>query len=281
VILALPLRKDQPMETYVGALISFYILKPRKRLWQPDGLDRLVEITAPKTVEPERAKDISGDEARARLDYLSGIVDSRGWSLRGQNVASHGMTSPVQQPALNPYIYDEAEQTADMFEENSARTGRIESMIERQDARLHQQVLSSFQQQAAAAPPPAAIQPTPTTAPVATPDVDDAAALAAIRMNPYPEQMRQKVISPEGTTPTTPPIATQPATQQLQSQQPIMPTPAPESTSVKEPSPDIIDLANNSGDMTIATIAHEAERRRKKAAHEHGLPDGEVEISLH
>ena len=32
--LALPLRKDQPMETYLAALVSFY-LKPRKRIWEP------------------------------------------------------------------------------------------------------------------------------------------------------------------------------------------------------------------------------------------------------
>ena len=32
--LALPIRKDQPMEIYLAAVLSFY-LKPRKRLWQP------------------------------------------------------------------------------------------------------------------------------------------------------------------------------------------------------------------------------------------------------
>ena len=31
--LALPLRKDQPMEVYLAAVISF-MLKPKKRLWQ-------------------------------------------------------------------------------------------------------------------------------------------------------------------------------------------------------------------------------------------------------
>ena len=35
--LALPLRKDQPMEVYLAAIISF-ILKPKKRLWRPDGI---------------------------------------------------------------------------------------------------------------------------------------------------------------------------------------------------------------------------------------------------
>ena len=39
--LALPLRKDQPMEIYLAAILSFY-LKPRKRLWIPDGIEQLV-----------------------------------------------------------------------------------------------------------------------------------------------------------------------------------------------------------------------------------------------
>src|SRR5690606_11815883 len=56
--LALPLRKDQPMEIYLAALVSFY-LKPRKRLWKADGVQSLVEIVAPKVVEENRTKDLS------------------------------------------------------------------------------------------------------------------------------------------------------------------------------------------------------------------------------
>ena len=60
--LALPLRKDQPMETYLAAIISFYV-KPRKRLWDPDGVESRVEISAPKVVEVSLSKDLSEDEA--------------------------------------------------------------------------------------------------------------------------------------------------------------------------------------------------------------------------
>src|SRR5690349_1698957 len=63
--LALPLKKDQPMEIYLAAVVSFY-LKPRKRLWQPDGIQSLVEITAPKVVEIKRAKDLSEAEEIGR-----------------------------------------------------------------------------------------------------------------------------------------------------------------------------------------------------------------------
>src|SRR5688572_13218894 len=48
--LALPLRKDQPMETYLLALLRFY-LKPKQRIWNPDGTITYVEITVPREVE--------------------------------------------------------------------------------------------------------------------------------------------------------------------------------------------------------------------------------------
>ena len=85
--LALPLRKDQPMEIYLAAVVSFY-LKPRKRLWQPDGIQSLVEITAPKVVEVQRMKDLSQSEAEQRLSYLANIVDTGGWAVRGVGAGS-------------------------------------------------------------------------------------------------------------------------------------------------------------------------------------------------
>jgi hypothetical protein len=51
--LALPLRKDQPMETYLLALLRFY-LKPKLRMWNPDGTITYVEITAPRTIEQQK-----------------------------------------------------------------------------------------------------------------------------------------------------------------------------------------------------------------------------------
>ena len=45
-VLSLPLKKDQPMELYLAAVLSFYI-KPNKRIWQADGVEHLIEISAP------------------------------------------------------------------------------------------------------------------------------------------------------------------------------------------------------------------------------------------
>jgi hypothetical protein len=98
--LALPLKKDQPMEVYLAAVLSFY-LKPRKRLWQPDGITSLVEVTAPKEVEIQRTKDITGSEADKRFSYLAELVDSQGWAVRGT-------TNPEPNSSMVGDIYYEA-----------------------------------------------------------------------------------------------------------------------------------------------------------------------------
>ena len=79
-ILALPLKKDQPMETYIAALISFYT-KPRLRKWMPGQRESTIEIIAPKKVEAPRTRDISQEEAGHRLSFLADVIDSGGQSV--------------------------------------------------------------------------------------------------------------------------------------------------------------------------------------------------------
>lgn len=83
-ILALPLKKDQPMETYLAAIVSFY-MKPNKRFWRPGQGETTIQITAPKIVEKSRTRDISEEEASHRLSFLSNLVDSEGYVIRGNH----------------------------------------------------------------------------------------------------------------------------------------------------------------------------------------------------
>lgn len=94
-LLALPIRKDQPMEAYFAAIISFN-LKPNKRIWQPDGKEHLIEILAPKKPETDRTKGIRQEEAVRRLSYLADIVDSEGWAIK------HAVSAREGQSGLNP-----------------------------------------------------------------------------------------------------------------------------------------------------------------------------------
>lgn len=237
--LALPLKKDQPMETYLAALISFYFLKPRKRLWQPDGLEALVEITAPKTAEPVLTKDITQQEAKARLNYLSDIVESDGWAVRGVGVAQQGVAA-----------YDDEEE--DVLGQGSASAQRFDQMLDTRDEQGMASLRTNFQEQMASPPPE---------------------EIPQLHYDPYPP-IHQSVIQPasQNTPPQPAPQQNQPPTQSA--------APAPveqQTTSVNTPSPDIIRLANESGDISVASIADQAHRLEKQ----HGLPDEEVEISLH
>lgn len=102
--LALPLKKDQPMETYLAALVS-YFLKPRTRIWVPGQSNSVITVTAPKKIEEPRTRDITGEEATHRLSFLAGIVDTKGYAIKGFN-----------SNALSDDLVAETHATNDMFE---------------------------------------------------------------------------------------------------------------------------------------------------------------------
>jgi hypothetical protein len=280
--LALPLKKDQPMETYLAAILSFH-LKSKRRMWIPDGDEAMVEVIAPKEVETSRIKDLSQIEAERRLSYLADIVDTQGWAVRGVAVpeANSSMTSDV---------YYAAQQTEDVLSDDGGVAANFEAMIHSSDQKRQQQVRDDFQ--AAAANPTPTLQPTlrvsqapttglqptftPATTPALTPTPDPITTIPPapvaddlpplpnqpVNFNPYPTNMRQTVIQPLSELPQKP---TSPQS-----------TPEPTTTSEIHTSPDIINLANNN-DLSIETIAHEANRIKQKKLDS----DEEVVISLH
>lgn len=286
--LALPLRKDQPMETYLAALISFYI-KPRKRVWDPDGQQSLIEITAPKTIEKQRTKGFGEDEAQRRLSYLAGLVDSRGWAVRG-----------VVQPentSMNSDVYYEAQQTVDVLDDEGSRAMSFDSKLSQADNERRQSLMSRMNHntqqptqhinpssqtiqapyqynetanlQTQTPPQPQQIyQSNPNLQPAMPSEIEP-----EIDYNPYPA-MRQSVVQPLSAKDQhhpEPPIIAEPAPAPKAN-----PKPKPEIASQDLPSPDIINLVNNAENLTVETIAHEADRikKRKEASEQ------EVMISL-
>ncbi len=246
--LALPLRKDQPMEVYLAAMVSFY-LKPHKRLWDADGIESLIEITVPKTVEFQLTKDISSNEAFQRLGYLAQIVDSQGWAVRGQGVQAPNSS-------VSNDVYFESQQIEDVLDSNTSVSQSLDNMINQSDAKHHQEMIdrlrqqSVAQQQAPAATAPDPVQPQLAPNPYDLYASTQPAAPAPV-YDPYPTNIQQSVIQPLGpsgqvyeppTTPAEPPATT---------------------TSEKAVSPDIINLANNA-DLSIETIAREANRIKKQ-----------------
>ena len=72
------------MEVYLASIASFY-LKPNTRRWTPGQKETTIKITAPKIVEKPRARNITEEEASTRLSFLSNLVDSEGYAIRGNS----------------------------------------------------------------------------------------------------------------------------------------------------------------------------------------------------
>lgn len=253
-VLALPLRKDQPMEIYLAALISFF-LKPHQRKWDPDGIESLIEVTAPKATDEVLTKNISQDEAEQRFGYLANIVDTQGWAVRGVGVQAPNSS-------LNSDVYFSAQETQDVLDNDTEVAQTLNQKLAASDEKRHQELVDKMRNPAPTAP--AAVAPIATT-PAPT-------NLSAPVYNPYPN-FQQTVINPiddpAHMAPTAPPAAVaQPAPQPTT-------TPAQSTTSENAVSADIINLATNS-DLSIETIAREANRLQQK---EESGPD-EVYVSL-
>lgn len=267
--LALPLRKDQPMEVFMAAIVSFY-LKPRKRLWDPDGVDSLIEIVAPKTDDIQLIKELSQDETRRRLSYLADVVDSQGWAVRGIN-------TPVVNNAVNDSVIIETEQVDDVMDNNDEIAQSFDYKLNQSDARRHQDMIKLVNHQRAYAPEPTVQIPVSipidnSTANTTQPTLNFESTFKTVELanephlkfNPYPDSIQQSVIQPltfndysNQSTNTSNNFAKK-----------------RESTSTDIPTADIINLANNA-DLSIETIAREANRIKKSKT-----ADQEVVISL-
>ena len=263
--LALPLRKDQPMEIYLAAILSFY-LKPHKRTWEPDGIESLVEITAPKVVEVQRTKTLSADETERRLSFLADIADTEGWAVRH-------VTAPPQ-TSMASDVYYAAQQTEDILDSTGGVAHSFDTMMDQADAKRREEMIARMHAaaQTPQIPAPAApVTPQPVMQPIPepqqaapyqapVPQPEPAAQGAAPVYNPYPTSIHQAVIQP---------LSAQP--------EPVQPPVVePEVTTSETPvSPDIISLANNT-DLSIETIQREANRIQKKAEQ----ADDEVFVSL-
>lgn len=270
--LALPLRKDQPMEIYMAAMVSYY-LKPRNRKWDPEGVDTLIEISAPKTVEVRRTKDLSQNEAHERLSYLANIVDSGGWAIRGV------YNQPVNS-SINNDVYLEAQGAEDILDTSTGIAQNFDQMMSQSTARMHEAAKARMMQASQPVPAPVAPAPVPiqTYAPqqqaIAPPTpAMQPLELENVEFNPYPT-FHQSVIQPLNDT-------AHQAENNIIPEAPQNPTPTPVASSITTPqqdnvdetakgtsdtqlTTDIINLANNP-DISIETIAHEAKRIHKKA----------------
>jgi hypothetical protein len=259
--LALPLRKDQPMEIYLAALVSFY-LKPHRRLWDPEGIETTIEITAPKTYEESRTKNLSQGEAEQRLSYLANIVDTGGWAIRGANAAPSMI--------LNNDVVLEAQSAVDVLDTNNSLGQSFDQMMAKSTTRAKEEAMERMKT-AVFAPTPSPVQSQASAAPLFPAATDDDLTLP--EFNPYPTDIQQTVIQPlndpshmaeQNIEPQVarPAKAAQNTTDE---HEPATKQTEPAITTSDSAIPaDIIKLANNADGLSIETIAHEANRIHKK-----------------
>ena len=252
--LALPLRKDQPMETYLAALVSYY-LKPHTRFWMPGQKEAAIEITAPKIVEDDRTRGITSEEATHRLSFLADIVDTGGYAIKGA-----GMNS------MKDDMVAEANATTDMFE--GYHFDNLNNTIQRDETARHAEVIKEMRE--------------------AIDETEGAASSNAEAKKRFENLRPSVMVKPtEGQQSTM----SMPVSQQEIFSSPtiIMPdtqmnkatasdTNRVEQKTVEKsmetsPKPSIIELANNDV-FSVETIAKQAKRIKER-------DEGEVFISLH
>ena len=251
--LALPLKKDQPMETYLAAIVSYY-LKPRTRLWTPGQKESTIQITAPKIVEDSRTRGITGEEATHRLSFLADIVDTGGYAIKGAG------SSPMRED-----LVAEANAAVDMFEGN--HFDNLSNVIQRDENERHAEVVREMQE---------AI------------DETESIAVSNAKLEKRFAEMRPSVVvsSPTGQTTMTMPVTKEEIFNSptvILPNSPVVEKPVEKSNRVNQnsaekasttpPKPSIIELANNDA-FSVQTIAKEANRINRK-------DEGEVFISLH
>ncbi|MBR3236671.1 PrgI family protein [Candidatus Saccharibacteria bacterium] len=286
-VLALPLKKDQPMETYLAAIVSYY-LKPRTRIWVPGQKESTIKIGAPKVVDETRARDITGEEATHRLSFLADIVDTEGQAIKNNL------------NRVNDQLVAEANATTDMFE--TMHFDNLESTIAKDENARHEEVMKEMREAIRKnenEPAPAKNEAVDnnvlleenkqdsTTGDVSSEEQkveeQDAKPEEVKLEDAKPEEARPEKLEPDETKlepqPAEEKEVDKPKEEKVEkSEKPVENHDEKnevKSEKVKEikAKPSIIELANNA-DFSVATIAKEANRIKER-------DEGEVFISLH
>lgn len=268
-ILALPLRKDQPMEIYLIAILRF-MFKPKKRIWMSDGTSATVIIDTSVVVQPQLSKDITQEEAASRLAYLSRIVDTRGWAAKGVDIP--------RATSVKPTIVNDAYAAEDVLDENAGLAKSFDGLIAKQKEESRKEAVERMEElkknrlKQPVTPPPAQRHDQSTVSTqgaTATPSQHSKnnESTPKLHFSPYPT-MHQHVLTPleeirhkaAAIKPAKLPLQRQPVVQNKDMTPPV--------------SPDIMRLANNN-DLSIQAIANEARRISEQQENE------EVVVKLH
>ncbi len=149
--LAFPWGRDQPTEVWLLAKLRF-MFKPRKRVWDQSGVQEIVHITAPPSVEQFTGDNLTQNEVKSRLKALADTIDSRGWAIKGTSGQPLTMDDSSSDRLVGPSILPSVSrgsgdlQETDIFD--SALATDISSKISASSSQHRQEAVSTMQQSA-------------------------------------------------------------------------------------------------------------------------------------
>lgn len=257
-VLAAPFGHDQSSEIWLLAKIRF-ALKPQRRIWDQSGLQEMVSITAPKKMEAPRTNGLNEDQVKSRLEALAQTIDTRGWVVKGVNVnmftnpdymqgtSSDRLVDPSSIAEQVPVIDVKANEDI-LDERNNPVAQQMDQLVKAKDETHRKALLNQMQQ----------VRQSQNQAQGAS-----EVKTGGVFDGPYDEPA-QSYVTPAITTvqPTQPSngpdlSAVEPDGHPLAA---ITPSPSVATSSNEGKTPAILKLANNN-DLTVATIARQANKR--------------------
>jgi hypothetical protein len=240
-------RKDQSVETYVAAILRFYF-KPRRRIWDKDGILETVIITAPKQVAGIAIDNMNTAEVKNRLKTLGQLMDTRGWSAKNASLQDGVMAMNLSQSdrlvapttIQEPTEVHDSDDMMDDYSSNvaqaiAARTAAMNDAARAQAIQKMQQVQNAPQVDSSPLDPSPAVE---------------------VHYQPQPT-MQQSVIQPmsnqQNFQQSTPVMTAQP---QVGAQTVSQPSASVMTTDIPA---DILNLSTNN-DRSIESIAKEADK---------------------
>lgn len=169
-ILGLYQPKDQPVETKLVAMVNFFF-RPRKRIWNRDGISEHLIITAPKKIEVQRSDHRSRAEVRSQLKTLAQIVDTRGWSSKKAEIQLPGSSGTISISPADDRLMDftqlqssqneavDIHQNDDVMDDQFNQTAqRLGHLADEATKAVHERALQSFKQKVATSTKPQTAQ---------------------------------------------------------------------------------------------------------------------------
>ena len=270
--LASPFGHDQTSEVWLLAKIRF-ILKPRIRIWDQNGMKELVTILVPKKIERIYTDGMTQLEVKSRLKALANTIDSRGWAVKNADVniysppsylagqtSSDRLVSPTSNTQEVP-LFNDASFVDVLDEQNSVTAQNYGKLVASSQDYHRQQAVSAMNgQKETSLPSPTDGQP------------NNNWFVSPAPASPSTTLPQHQSFSPAPASPST----------TLPQHQSVSPAPASPSTNVENkpqaawptpPNPAIIGLVNNN-DLNVATIARQAGKISEQSSGD------EVTISL-